>query len=387
MPQTLANKVAVTISKAVSDGYADKFTNVAWGSPDWEMIRNLERNVYQFSFAKSYEQLKATTAALYDGEGKIVPFSEFKDVATRIGNEYNITYLEPEYATAIGSAQMASRWIQFNSEKDTFPNATYRTVGDDNVRPSHALLNGVTMSLDDPDIDRIWPPKGWRCRCDMEQSTSGKPTDKSKIVFPDDTPAMFRTNLAKNGLVFPKGHPYFTHLPEDVRKAADGQNPFLYEKIHTGKKGGYLYDNPLHNHGSAWEEELKTAKILADAGEKLILFPELDNNTKWQQELRKMVLPKNVKEGKNPDGSVDGKTIDLKVTEANTKSAIDAHLRKGKSQADIICIRLTAKMAEKELQRAIKGRVNRSEIKEVWIIRDGATKPQKYTREEIMEWK
>lgn len=385
--ERLAQKVAVTISKAISEGYADRFTGVAWESPDWEMIRNLERNVYQFSFAKNYEQLKATTAALHDREGRIVPFNEFQEVASRIGNEYNVNYLRTEYDTAIGSAQMASRWVQFSGELDVFPYWRYDTVGDKNVREEHARLNGTMLPGDDGFWDTWYPPNGWGCRCDVTQHDRGTLTDKSKIVPPDNMPSMFRTNMAKDGVAFPKGHPYFTHLPDKVRQAADEQNPFLYTKAHKAQNGGYVYDNPLHNHGTGWIEEFKTAKILADSGERIILFPEINNSTQWQKELREMVLPKAVKEGKNPDGSVGSKTIDLKVTQANTENAIDMLLRKGKDQADIICIRLTGPMPEKELKRSLKGRVMRTDIQEVWIIKEGDTKPTKYTRAKILGFK
>lgn len=381
----LANKVAVTISKAVAEGYGKKFTRVAWNSPDWEQIRNLERNVYQFSFAKTYEQLKATTIALKDNDGNILPFGEFREIARRINGDYNAVYLPTEYDTAIGSAQMGARWVQFKGEEEDFPNATYRTAGDENVRPSHALLEGVTLSLSDPDIDRIWPPKGWRCRCDMEQSASREVTDKSKVVFPGDTPGIFQTNLGKNGLVFPADHPYFTHLPTLVREAADNQNPWNYSKVY-GKNKGYVYDNPLHNHGSDWEEEFKTAKLLADAGEKIILLPEINSDTPWQRELRGMVLPVQVRAGKNPDGMIGNNTVDLKVTKANTRNAVDMLLRKGAAQAEIVVIRLTGDIDEDVLRRAVKGRVVQTELEEVWIIKAGETTPSKYKRQEILKF-
>lgn len=382
----LANKVAATISQAVSEGYAQPFSQVAWESPDWQMIRNLERNVYQFSFAKCYEQMKATTMALRDDQGKVVPFSEFKEVASRINNEYNVNYLRTEYNTAIGSAQMASRWVQFQDDAEVLPYLRYDTVGDKNVRPEHARLNGVFLPIDDDFWDVWYPPNGWGCRCDVTQHDGGPVTDKSKITYPSDTPSMFRTNLAKNGLTFPKGHPYFTNLPDEVKQAANGQNPFMYNKVHESDNGGYVYDNPLHNHGEGWAEQLKTAKILANNGDKVILFPELNNDAPWQKELRKMVIPENVKEGKNPDGSVNGRTVDLKYSKTNTANSIDKLLR-GKSQSDTVCIRLSGKMPEKDLKSAIKGRVMRSDIQEVWVIKAGSKKPVKYTRKAIEAFK
>lgn len=382
----IAHKVATTVSQAISEGYSQKYYQVEWGSPDWEMIRNLQQNVYQFSFAKSYQQMKATTNALFDNTGKVVPFNEFKSVAGRINNEFNDKYLRVEYDHTIGAAQMASRWVQFNAEKDIFPNIKYVTVGDERVRDSHRVLDGTVWSLSDPNLDLVYPPKGWGCRCDAQQ-TDALVTKPESIIYPHDTPKMFQTNLAKNGLIFPEGHPYFTHLPNEVIKAADNQNPYLYEKIHAGKEGGYVYDNPVHNHGEGWDEQLKTAKILADSGERVILFPQVNNDSSWQKELRKLVLPEEVKEGKNPDARVDGKIMDLKFTDANTKNAIDSLLRNAKDHADTVCIRLTAEMNDADLKSAIKGRVLRTDLQEVWIIKEGSNKPVKYTRSDIEGFK
>lgn len=43
----------------------------------------------------------------------------------------------------------------------------YTTVGDDRVRESHAVLDGVTLPKDDPFWNRFYPPNGWNCRCQL----------------------------------------------------------------------------------------------------------------------------------------------------------------------------------------------------------------------------
>jgi SPP1 gp7 family putative phage head morphogenesis protein len=43
----------------------------------------------------------------------------------------------------------------------------YFTAGDGDVRPSHAALDGVTLPKDDPRWQEIWPPNGFRCRCQV----------------------------------------------------------------------------------------------------------------------------------------------------------------------------------------------------------------------------
>ena len=381
--RNFANKVATTFSTAVADGYGKKMFDVAWETPDWEQIKHLQSNVYQFSFAKCHEQLKATTQLLTDDQGRIIPFREWNELAQRVNNDYTNRYAPIEYNTAIASAQMSSRWVQFNSEKDVFKNLVYRTVGDDNVRPSHQLLDGVTRAVDDAFWNTHFTPNGWGCRCDIEQ-TDDDVTPTGKIIYPTDIPPMFKTNLAKSGIVFPDDHPYFESLPDAVINAANNNNPFSYEKIETGKKGGYVYDNALHNKGKDWESEKSIAVALAGKGDKVIFLPEINPQTEWKEALRNLVLPDGVKNGKNPDVLINNKLIvEFKTSSANTKNSIKELIKSGSKQANVVCIRLTDKMPLNDLKRAIKGQVVQSKnIDEVWIV-DKANKVTKYERSEI----
>lgn len=384
--RNLANKVAAALSSGSVDGYGNKLFDVSWDSPDAEQIRHLQQNVYQFSFAKCHEQLKATTAALYDNEGRIVPFPEFREMANRINGDYSGRYLPVEYDTAIASAQMSSRWVQYSDEKDIFPNLTYRTVGDARVRQSHASLDGLTKPIEDPVWATVYPPNGWGCRCDVEQSIDEKVTSDKNVIIPTDIPAMFKTNLAKTGVIFPEDHPYFENLPDQVLEVADGLNPFMYEKLSGGKKGGYVWDSVLHNKGNNYDSEIGIAKVLANKGDKVVFLPEINPQSGWAKALRELVLPHGTKDNVNPDAIINGTDIvEFKTSSTNTLSSIKELLRKGKDQSDIICIKLTG-AEPKNLKRLLKGQVNATKsIKGVWMV-DQNDKLTKYTREDILDF-
>lgn len=375
----LSNSYAAHLSKAVSDGYGKRLFDLAWNSPDAEQIRHLQKNIYEFSFAKTHEQLKALTMALYDKEGRIVPFSEFKEIATRINNEVGVKHLKTEYDTAVASAQMASRWVQYQQESDQFPNLTYQTVGDGRVRQSHAALDNVTRPITDEFWKTYYPPNGWNCRCDVIQSVGGALTPPDKITTPNDVPDLFKTNLAENGMAFPPGHPVFSHLPKDVMTAAHGSNPFAYEKVHEGKNGGYVYENATRRLN---KDELRIAKILANEGNKIISLPEIAGDTDAQQTLRNLVMPSGCKPRKSPDViDVNGSLFDFKKTAA-TKSAIDNAIRDAAAKADKITpvIWIDAKMTKKQFIEYAGGRVRRSEsIEAVWVV-DHKGKVKKYNR-------
>lgn len=79
----------------------------------------------------------------------------------------NSFQLEAIFRTQTQLAYQAGRW-QANQEpeiQEILWGYKYVTVGDDRVRPSHQLLEGVTLPKDHPFWLTNWPPNGWACRC------------------------------------------------------------------------------------------------------------------------------------------------------------------------------------------------------------------------------
>jgi SPP1 gp7 family putative phage head morphogenesis protein len=58
----------------------------------------------------------------------------------------------------------------------------YVTVGDDRVRPEHAVLNGVRLPKEDSRWNSIMPPNGWNCRCSVIEVFD---TDDHRVVDPE----------------------------------------------------------------------------------------------------------------------------------------------------------------------------------------------------------
>lgn len=207
--------------EAVVEGYGASLLTVDFTTPDYLVLRHLEENVYQFAAAKNYQQLKAVTQALLDDEGKLRSFSEFKKASFEILNEQVTSYMETEYNLAVAGGQMAATWTRIQENKETLPLLKYITVGDDRVRPEHAELEGVTRPVDDDFWNIYYPPNGWNCRCDVMQLSGGTETPVDDIITPANMPALFKINLAKNGLVFPPDHPYYTGIPDKVMEQAN----------------------------------------------------------------------------------------------------------------------------------------------------------------------
>src|SRR5690242_14731500 len=216
----LTTLVAEEFRKAVIEGFGKDLPGIDYDTPDYDKLAAIERNVYSFSAAKDYQQLKSMTLALKDGN-RIRTFNEFRDEALKIADVYVGPWLRTEYDSAIAAAQMAAKWNRFYKDRKTLPLLQYRTVEDDRVRPSHQALDLVIKNIDDPFWDMYYPPNGWNCRCDVIQLVNGKETPDKDIITPDDVPPMFRVNLGKMGLAFPAKHPYYINLPEAIRAEAE----------------------------------------------------------------------------------------------------------------------------------------------------------------------
>jgi SPP1 gp7 family putative phage head morphogenesis protein len=198
---------------------------VEYEAKDEAMLSKLSQSGLIFAAHKNATFIQALTDALKDEQGNLLTFSEFRKVAQSIHGDYNQTWLRTEYNQAIGSAQMASQWIRIEAEKKMFPSLRYSTIGDANVRPAHAALEGIVKPVDDPFWDKYLPLNGWGCRCAVEQvdadaeTTSDSATQTALNLAQIDN--AFLVNVGKTGEPFGKDYKYYQDLSEAERKAAE----------------------------------------------------------------------------------------------------------------------------------------------------------------------
>ncbi|SEW02065.1 Phage Mu protein F like protein [Chitinophaga sp. YR573] len=213
---------ADTIYKAVQEGFGNTLSSIAYDTPDYEMLLSLQRDVYQFSAAKNYQQLKALTEALVGEDGQLRSKREFRQAAFEINDTHIGRYLDVEREHAIGSAQMASNWVNIQANKDVLPILEFDAILDGRTTYNCRSLNGVRKPVGDQFWLYNYPPLHWRCRSLVRQYAASRGiTPDQDIVYPD-TPEMFKTNCAAQGVIFPPKHPYYIGLPDSVRK--DGLN-------------------------------------------------------------------------------------------------------------------------------------------------------------------
>ena len=197
--------LATKLSDAVIEGMGKPYEELEFNSPQKDMADHLLTNAYQFSVAKNRTDMEFLTQKLVDPEtNKIRTWPEYKKIVSAVMDDSNKNKFRTEYNFAVAAAQNASRWSTFEKEA----NLKYLTANDGRVRDSHRVLHGLIYPKQDSFWNSHYPPNGWGCRC-YAIETMEKVTSPDKSVPHVDIPAMFRVNLAKEKLMFPKDHVYY----------------------------------------------------------------------------------------------------------------------------------------------------------------------------------
>jgi SPP1 gp7 family putative phage head morphogenesis protein len=219
LPEWYYIKLAEAFKKEVQAGFEIEISMVG---TDQLLLNELIENVYVFSGAKTYQQVR-------DIQALLVKYPHRSDLflkhASALFDDYNKDWLATELITAKGTARSAKNWNGIERDKYILKYLTYETVGDSRVRPTHAELDGITRPVDDQFWDSYYPPNGWRCRCsttsheDVKQLTPMKDFKK-----PDDVPDIFLFNPGKDKIIFSPEHPYFKVAKNDRALAQQNFN-------------------------------------------------------------------------------------------------------------------------------------------------------------------
>jgi len=224
LPISVYLKTATHLKKGVDIGFAEGLIKVEYTEADLLMLQDLSENIYIFSGAKTYQQVRSMSDLLAQPELKS-SFFKFKQEASKIFTDYNDAYLQAEYQTAVGSSRMAANWGRIMQDADVLPLLKYQTVGDARVRPTHRDLDNIVRPVNDKFWTNYYPPNGWRCRCTVIQLSEGEEdvTDLQGWLKPNDVPPEFMMNSGIDRYVFKtKGkdkHPYFDIAKGDKEAA------------------------------------------------------------------------------------------------------------------------------------------------------------------------
>ena len=199
------------------EGWGKRRTQITYNATDHRALAAMEYNLFHFSATREKAGVLALNQMLLNKEElKIATYQDFQKQAAPLLQDLNVNHLKTEFNFTVATAQNASRYNQFLSEADTVTSfVQYQTVGDDHVRPKHALLDDRIFSINDPEARKLWPPNDFGCRCEFLQFlddvkgrvTSG--TEGMKLIgWSDKQKKDFGINRGDVGQVFTAAQQY-----------------------------------------------------------------------------------------------------------------------------------------------------------------------------------
>lgn len=227
VPQSLYYAIANYLKKGLYEGFGASLQDLSPDHTDYDLLSELRENIYMFSGAKTYQQVREMTDLLMDGDS-VRSWSDFKAAAMDVYDQYNTDWLKSEYNTAIGQADMAAKWSNIEAQKDVLPMLTFSTNG----VPCEecAPMEGISAPVDDPIWDEYTPLIHFNCQCILLQgdeevnASSDSEIEDAKTAMNETMQPEFRMNPYKDKVVFNEDQGYFNVPKEDTDLAANNFN-------------------------------------------------------------------------------------------------------------------------------------------------------------------
>nr|DAK53717.1 MAG TPA: minor capsid component [Caudoviricetes sp.] len=330
-------------------------------------LRSIRHSNEVFSVFKTHAMGTKMAERLIGEDGKLRSFEEWRKAVAPIARHQVGSWLRTEYDTAVIRAHQAADWLEFEANKDIFPNLQWMPTTSVSPESSHQVFwsKPVILPVDDPFWQEHRPGDRWNCKCSLDTTDADvqrlDPQERKEAAKPEHQAQRgLEGNPAYKGLITDK-HPYYPescakcpfysskgikgwvrkHLSNRVK---DCHNcPYVDKVIHeTSVKPplsetyievegyeGKVYVSP-HHRKTELDENVRVAKILTEAlGEKVYLLPYVDPSDKDAKSRRAILHPPGVFERKNPDYLIGGRLFDAKVME-DKPEILDAKQQKGK---------------------------------------------------------
>lgn len=210
LPEDLYFAIADHLKSGAYTGFGATLEGVA--DRDLELLTDLRENIYMFSGAKTYQEVVAFQSMISESTS----YKDFKDRVMSVYDQYNKTWLQTEYDTAIGQAQCAVKWAGFVREKDDLPNLRYSAIGDACIicKP----LDGMIAPVEHAVWRRVAPLNHFGCLCLLEATRDAAEVRNIDGVV-DKMSDVFVMNPGIDRYIFKEDHPYFS-VPKDDQKFA-----------------------------------------------------------------------------------------------------------------------------------------------------------------------
>jgi SPP1 gp7 family putative phage head morphogenesis protein len=222
LPDFLYKSIAKYLKAGLYEGYGGTLKD--FSGKDLQLLQELRENIYMFSAAKTYQQVKEIQGLLFDEKGDLRTQKQFNALGENTFDLWNKTWGETEYNTAVGQAQNAVKWNDIEENKDVLPMLRYSAVVDPNTSEICLPLDGMVAPVDDPIWNTVSPLNHFGCRCLLlQEGPAVKVTPGNGDRVKDIEGKMqdvFKMNPGKDGYVFKEDHPYFAVPKQDKAYAA-----------------------------------------------------------------------------------------------------------------------------------------------------------------------
>lgn len=222
------------LNKAAELGYGKDYYSDA-------IARKMRENLLRFSATKTYVQQREIGSMHKAASDD----AQFREQAGKYLKRQNGAYLDVQAAWSSRSAQSAREYREFLQDKDIYPRLRFRTMRDKDVRPSHAVLEGMVFDVDDPDMDEYMPPLDPGCRCWLEQ-TQAAATRFKPDYHPDP---QWAGNPGRTGEIFNELNSYNAAVENhgvrlEIRRQAEMSKAYLpYNRVlDIGENKVYIND-------------------------------------------------------------------------------------------------------------------------------------------------
>lgn len=142
----------------------------------------------------------ALAKALEDGETLQDFQARIADVINQQG--WRGDRIETIFRNNLQTAYAAGRYAKMEAVKKARPYWQYFTVGDDHVRPKHAVLNGMVFPADHAFWADNYPPNGHRCRCAVRTLSARQVEREGLTVQGDEMPSGLLYTDPKTGMEY-----------------------------------------------------------------------------------------------------------------------------------------------------------------------------------------
>ena len=192
--------------ETLDKGLRETFGEPAWGTQDRDFLEYASKNVAIFSGFKTLQQQKELHNLLFDKNGNMKSFDQFRKDTAKVIDKYNQNWLRTEYNTLVARARFASDWKKFEKNKDLYPNLKWLPSSSIEKRDSHKLFYNRVWPIDDPFWNTNYPGNLWNCKCGIKSTSEGAvPAKKHNHSKP--SPGLDE-NPGKTGKMFTDSHPY-----------------------------------------------------------------------------------------------------------------------------------------------------------------------------------